>query len=381
MVRLGLAAGLALAGFGLAAGAASGVVILPDDGYVPLTPFRVLDTRSGTPLAPGETREVQVAGNLVEAIALNVTVDRPTASGFLTVFPTGETAPNASNLNFVANETIPNAVIAKVGVGGKISITNSAAGTTQVIIDIEGYFPTTSDYNPLKPVRILDTRSGTPLAPGETRDLQVTGSNGIPGDATAVVLNVTAVSPTTGGFLTVFPKGDALPDTSNLNFAPGQTIPNLVVATVGTDGKISIFNATGSTQVLVDVQGWFPFLSEYAALTPERILDTRSGVALGPGETRVLQVSGFGGVPDLIDAKAVVLNVTANQPTATSFLTVFPTGVTRPGASNLNFVPGQTIANTVISKLGDGGQVSIYNASGTTQVLVDVQGFFIRPTF
>jgi hypothetical protein len=73
-----------------------------------------------------------------------------------------------------------------------------------------------------------------------------------------VVLNVTAVSPTSGGYLTVWP--DLItprPVTSDLNFAAGQTVPNLVIVQVGTNGKVDVYNAFGSTNVLIDVMGWY----------------------------------------------------------------------------------------------------------------------------
>ena len=75
----------------------------------------------------------------------------------------------------------------------------------------------------------------------------------------AVVLNVTVTGPTAPGFLTVWPDGKPQPVTSNLNFAAGQTIPNLVIAPVGPDGKIDLYNesTTGSVHIIADVSGWF----------------------------------------------------------------------------------------------------------------------------
>ena len=96
------------------------------------------------------------------------------------------------------------------------------------------------------------------LGTGGIVDLQVTGAAGVPTGATAVVLNVTAAdSPGPHSYLTVYPKGTARPLASNLNFAPGQTVANLVIAKIGTDGKVTIYNNLGSTVVIADVQGWF----------------------------------------------------------------------------------------------------------------------------
>jgi len=73
------------------------------------------------------------------------------------------------------------------------------------------------------------------------------------------VLNVTAVTPGAAGYLTVWPSATARPLASNLNFVPGQTIPNLVVVALGSDGKVSLFNGSnGSTDIVIDVCGWLP---------------------------------------------------------------------------------------------------------------------------
>jgi uncharacterized protein YkwD len=119
-----------------------------------------------------------------------------------------------------------------------------------------------------------------------------------------------------------------------------------------------------------------PAGSKFHALASTRILDTRSeSGAVGPGATLNLTVAGRGGVP-ATGVSAVVLNVTVTQPTASSWLTVFPTGEARQVAANVNFAPGQTVANLVVAKVGANGQVSVYNAAGTTQIVADVAGWY-----
>ena len=83
------------------------------------------------------------------------------------------------------------------------------------------------------------------------------GSDPIPTIATAVVVNVTAVGPTSAGYLTAWPDAVTRPGTSDLNFVGGQTVPNLVIVQVGATGKIDVYNAFGSTNVLIDVMGWY----------------------------------------------------------------------------------------------------------------------------
>jgi len=240
---------------------------------VALTPARITDTRAGSgqanagaTLGPGSTLDVQVRGaggmpaSGASAAILNVTATHTTASSFLTVWPTGTTLPTASNLNWVAGQTVPNRVIVPIGTGGKVSVYN-ASGAADVIVDVSGYFTdgtaTGALFTPQVPYRIADTRAHAPIGPGGTYTLAVGGSFGVPSTATAVILNVTATHTTAAGFLTVYPSTSARPNASDLNWPAGLTVPNLVVATLGTTGTISFYNSSGSTDVIVDLEGYF----------------------------------------------------------------------------------------------------------------------------
>ncbi len=378
----------------------------PSGLYHPLAPARILDTRNGTggftsPVGPDSAVSVAVTGvggvpaTGVNAVVLNVTVTQPTAQGFLSIYPSGTARPLASNLNFLANQTIPNLVVAKVGAGGKVDLYNYV-GSSHVIFDVVGWYGAESAaaggrYNPLPPSRILDTRTGNggfsaPVGPGGTISATVAGVGGVPlTGVDAVVLNVTVTQPTAQGFLTVFPSGTAWPLASNLNFLPNQTIPNLVVAKVGADGKVAVYNYAGSSHVIFDIVGWYGVAggaagSRLTPLTPSRILDTRTGnggfsTPVPAGGTISPTVAGVGGVP-ATGVDAVVLNVTVTQPTAESFLTVFPSGGARPLASNLNFLANQTIPNLVVAKVGADGKVSVYNHAGASHVIFDVVGWY-----
>jgi hypothetical protein len=109
-------------------------------------------------------------------------------------------------------------------------------------------------------------------------------------------------------------------------------------------------------------------------LNPTRILDTRTTSPIGANSSINLTVGGSFGVPT--QASAIVVNATVTQGTAQSFLTIYPEGTTRPLASNLNWVAGQTIPNLVTVKLGAGGGITIYNAEGTVDVVLDLAGFY-----
>jgi GH25 family lysozyme M1 (1,4-beta-N-acetylmuramidase) len=373
-------------------------------GLAAVAPARLLDTRSGVgapgPVPSEGTVAVQVDGrggvpaSGVGAVVLNVTVTRPAAAGFLTVFPDGSPRPGTSNLNFAPGETVPNLVVVPVGSDGKVDVYNEAPGSVQVIADVAGWFasgsPAAGGLAAVSPARLLDTRSGVgasgPVRSGRTVVLQVDGRGGVPASGVgAVALNVTVTRPAAAGYVTVYADGSPRPDTSNLNFAPGETVPNLVVVPVGSDGKVDIYNAApGSVQVIADVAGWFasgsPAAGGLAAVSPARLLDTRSGVgASGPvptGSAVVLQVDGRGGVP-ASGVGAVALNVTVTRPAAAGYVTVYADGSPRPDTSNLNFAPGETVPNLVVVPVGSDGKVDIYNeAPGSVQVIADVAGWF-----
>lgn len=243
-------------------------------------------------------------------------------------------------------------------------------------------------FTSLVPARVLDTRVGAATADGlfagggalganSQLDLAVAGRGGVPAiRAGAVVLNLTAVNPTAAGYITAWPTGSARPQTSNLNFTVGDVIPNLVVTKLGTDGKVSLYNPSGKTDLVADVAGWFPDSSSFAPLQPSRLLDTRtSGTAVRAGTELDLTVTGRGGVP-ASGVGAVVLNLTVTDPSTAGFVTAWPAGTPLPVASNINFVPGQTVANLVIVKVGANGQVALFNSSGNTDLVADVVGWF-----
>jgi hypothetical protein len=240
--------------------------------------------------------------------------------------------------------------------------------------------PPAAGYTPFGPKRLMDTREGlggsTRLGGASTASLQVSGgSTGVPADATAVILNVTAVLPSSGGYVTVYPDGQPRPVASNLNFTAGQIVPNLVVVPV-VNGKVNFFNVAGTVDLLADITGYYSpgSTSKFTSAGPSRLLDTRSSSgALGPNSSVTLQVTGREGVPT--DATGVILNVTVTEPTTTGYLTVYPHGTPRPGVSNLNFTPGQTVPNLVMVPLVD-GKVDFYNPAGTVQVIADITGYY-----
>ncbi|MGP0029866.1 MAG: hypothetical protein ACLPVF_05110 [Acidimicrobiales bacterium] len=379
---------------------------------------------TGDTIAAGSTLNLNVAGSFgvpsdASAVVLNVTAVSPSAPGFLSVYPAGASPPTATNLNYTAGEVIPNLVEVGTGISGEVSLYSLAK--SDVVVDVEGYVAPTAAggpgaglYDPLStPARICDTRAGNPSRlsggeaqcnggtgnPGErivsgggTISVQVTGNAGVPAGAAAAVLNVTAVNPGATGHLTVYAKGSARPVASNVNYGPGQTSANRVIVPLSSSGGITI-SSSAASDVLVDVSGYYTaaggtgtqFTAEAA---PVRICDTRAGNPsglsggaaqcngagpAGGGQTLTIQVTGLASVPS--SATAVVVNLTGVGPSAQTHLTVFPTPPV-PTTSDLNLSPGMTRANLVVATLSPTGTISIYNNSGSVNVVVDVEGWY-----
>ena len=179
----------------------------------------------------------------------------------------------------------------------------------------------------------------------------------------------------------MFPTGSR-PLASNLNFTAGQTVPNRVIVPLGNSGSITFYNAYGSVDVIADVSGWFTDASNpsatgsrFAPVPPTRILDTRSASKLGPNQSMPVAIAGVGPTPNA-GALAAVLNVTVTGPTSFSYLTAWPDSDSRPLASDLNFTAGQTVPNMVVVKLSADGKIDLYNAYGSTDVVIDVMGWY-----
>ena len=383
--------------------------------YVPLPPTRVLDTRNGTggvngPVGPGQTVSINLAGTAgvpvtgASAVVLNVTVTDPTTASYVTVFPEGNPLPLASNLNFVGGETVANLVEVQLGSNGAVSFYNQL-GDVQLVADLEGYVSTTAQgtaglFTPVTPFRLLDTRIGRggvtgPITPGETVRIPVTGFGGIPATGVgAVVFNLTATDTAGSSYITAYPDSQSRPLASNLNFTGGENVANRVIVPV-VNGYVDLYNdiAGANTQLVVDLNGYFTSSSassgsgsDFNAQVPQRIVDTRpgsgqgyAGQTLGPGGVLTVQVAGFGGVPSMTSSSpptAVVINVTVTDPTLASYLTVWPSNVSRPGTSDVNYGPGQTQPNLVVVGLSPTGQVSFYNQLGSTDIVVDVEGWY-----
>jgi Tol biopolymer transport system component len=374
--------------------------------FTPATPVRLVDTRTGghQALGAGRTLDLQVAGGSTPvpadatAVVVNVTGVAATANTYLQVYPTpaaGSAVPLVSNLNLAPGQTAAAAVTVTVGASGHIRIRN-AAGTTNVIVDLSGYFTagTSGDrYTPLpSPVRIVSQLTLSPTA--ETHTVQVSGLQGVPDGATAVVANLTGYGPTAATYLQVYPTGTS-PTVSSVNFVPGQTRANQVTVALSPSGSFTVANANARIGVDIDLEGYYaPGATglQFYPLTPTRVLDTRAGTntpggattPIGPSATldtpltgTITTTSGIVTVP--ATAQVVVANITAVAPTASTYLTAYPTpasGNARPGTSTVNAAAGTVVPNLAQIPLGSNGELRLFNAAGTCPAIIDLAGYY-----
>ncbi len=239
---------------------------------------------------------------------------------------------------------------------------------------------------PIAPFRAADTRSKVGIVEGTidrntTRTFSVSGLGGVPRSGViGVIANVTGVNASEQTYLTFYAADGLRPVTSNVNPEPGAATPNVAFIPVSADGKVSVYNESGQIDVLVDVLAWIsredlPDGGRIVPVAPKRAYDSRS--ATGPfNGFRSVEVRSM--VP--ANASAVILNVTATNPTSEGWMSITAAGSPLENVSNLNFRPRQTIASMVISKMAPNGNVQIYNAIGQSDVIVDVVGYISLST-
>lgn len=352
----------------------------PPPGLEATPPERFLDTRStGERFEPESLNSLAVAGvgdvpTDALAVIVNLTMVEPSGPGFLSAVPTGELAPGefprTSNVNYddSAAPNIANSAIIPVSETGSIDIYVSVE--SHVLVDVLGYVPAGAGYSPVPPKRVLDTRLTT-RPDAESITPAVVGADA-PEGATLAIVNLTMDQSAGWGFLTAWPTGSDFPPTSNVNvFGPGQTRAGLSILPIGDADSINLFTSIGS-DLIVDVFGYFDETG-FDALDPfPRIFDSRPGRVPAGGKVDV-QVAGVQGIPP--GATAVFATITATDASDPGFVTVWPSGLDQPEASNLNYATGGTIANTVLVPLGTDGKISIFTQS-EIDLIVDVIGSF-----
>ena len=342
-------------------------------------------------------------------VMLNVTVAQPAGNGYVVIYPdyAGDgtsAAPTSSSVNFEAGQDVANSAMVQLPSDGDVCAYTQGATVGRLILDVAGYIVPGSGITLQNSVRLADTRPGGthvgpitgPIAPSAPYVVQVTGNAGVPSGATAVVANVTVTGITSPGHLRMWADGDTLPNTSVVNYAPGQTKANGQIIGLSSGGALDFESFTGAgtstnpVQVIIDVVGYVSAGSLFQATDPTRIVETRASAGivgpipgpLVPNTVYPVTLSDTSLIPS--DATAVVLNVTAVSPTAFGNLRVYPDtnglGTTAPPlASNLNYIPGRAIPNMVIVQIPADRKIDFYNnqglSSSRTDLIVDVIGY------
>lgn len=380
----------------------NGVPQLTYGAYTPLAPFRITDTRpnsgqlnAGKTIGGGQTLDIQVAGlggvpaEGVSAVVLNVVEASASGSGYITVFPTGAARPNASTLNYVAGGIVNNQTTVGVGKDGKVSFFNNV-GNTDLVVDVVGYYGDKGgSFHSVSPTRVIDTRStGQTIGQAGELQVQIAGAAGVPSNATSVAANVTIVNTTAGGHLTFFPAGTTRPLASSINYAPGKTLTKEINVKLGTNGALMVGNSYAPTNVdvIIDIVGYYTSDMSgmtYAPVTPSRIVDTRGG----SGYQFAGQAVGAGGViqprvsESIVPANALALINNMTVPTSTvngAYLLAYPENAPSvPVGTSITFT-GDTAFNqsTVRLSSGPAGGFKVYNRHGTSEVILDVLGYY-----
>jgi subtilisin family serine protease len=377
--------------------------------FVPVAPCRISDTRNpggpfgGPSMGTRELRAIAIPQSgcgipaTAQAYSLNVTVVPRGRLSYLALWPSGEAQPPVSTLNSWDGIVVANAAIVPAGAGGAVNV--FVTDPTDVIVDIDGYFDSTSGPNayafyPATPCRIADTRNpagafgGPSMAARERRDFALPSSGcGLPADAKAYSLNVTVLPDASLhylAYLTTWPAGQARPVVSTLNSWTGKVVANAALVPAGTDGAISVF-VTDPTQVILDTNGYFAAPGSAGALSfypvaPCRVVDTRGtngpfgGPEMAAKMARSFSIPAGGcGIPAA--AAAYSMNVTVVPDGVLSFLTAWPAGATQPFVSTLNSFDGSVVANAAIVPAGAGGAVSVF-VTNQTHVVLDINGYF-----
>ena len=348
----------------------------PSPGLDAVTPERLFDTRdnNGARRPAASVYELDLSSKApagARSVVMNVTATDPVGAGFVTVYPCDIVRPTASNLNYVAGQTVPNLVTVALGQSAKVCFyTHNAA---HLIADLSGWYVLGAGdaFKATTPKRLFDTRTnnGARIVANSVFQLDLHGQ--VDDSATAVTMNVTVDQPVSDGFLTVYPCDGARPTASNLNYDTNQTVPNLVTVKVGVDMKVCFF-AQKSLHLLADLAGYFAPLEDsgFRGLPPQRLVDTRDDPqgALRPGDVVRIRLP----LPNLTGA---LFNVTAVDPTSGGFITAYPCDTEVPLASNLNFVTGRTVPNLVAVALSANSEACFY-AQNATHLVVDLSGVY-----
>jgi outer membrane protein assembly factor BamB len=389
-------------------GTATGTATLTvaGDTFHPVPPVRLLDTRNGNGGLPGKlsagvpgTFQITGRGGVpsgATAVTANVTIVRPSAASSVYLGPDPIAHPSSATINFnKADITAYGSTIALSNTGSMSATYMAASGTTDLVVDVTGYFTpdsTGDTYHPVTPARLLDTRYSNGLSgkfvTGVPRSFAVWGRGGVPSSATAVTGNLTVVNSTNSWAVYLGPDKVASPTTSTINFAKGQIRANSLTVPLSSTGSLAatfLSSAGNKTDLVFDVTGYYTADltgARYVPLTPAALLDTRTGNGLsgkfGANAPRSFAVWGRGGVPS--NATGVTGIVSIYNQSGSWAIFVGPLDTPKPTTSALNFLKGDNCSNGVTVALSGAGNLSatyIGSAGTTSNVVFVVTGYFV----
>ena len=382
---------------GLSVPSVEAATVIPgSSAFQAVAPSRLADTRPeegsfGYTRLSDQVVRVQVAGRggvptNATAAVLNVTGVNTTAPGYVTVYPSGTDLPTASNVNFDgAGQVMANMATVKLGAGGSVDVYMQRK--MDVAVDVSGaYVPVAGPVSkgrlvtrPDGAFRVLDTRDRGNGVAGTTSERVDVSAAGVPADAVAVVVNITATVTGTG-FWTAYPLGQQRPNASNLNIdQPGETRAGQAIVLLSGVPAFNVYSQGGG-HLIVDVAGWFTGATAasttdglFLPSNPTRLLDSRNSFVMPTwgGSTLEFPVNGPSG-----QVSAAAINITGTQSMLGGFVTAFPAGVSRPTASNLNVDTwDQTIANHAIVRASNRG-ISLFTQSGL-HLIADLNGWYL----
>jgi hypothetical protein len=243
--------------------------------YHPANPaFRLFDSRAsgGAMLAKGESRTFKlpriggVAPKKMRAALVNVTAVGAVGRGRLTVYRAGSARPSVANLAYTKGETLSNGAVTQLR-GGRLTVTNQGSAT-HVVVDVVGWFASRKVaggqlYSPIRPVRVLDTRTGLGahqglVKPNAAIPLDVRGKGRLlPRRATVAVMTLTAGPSSSDSYLRAWPSGGKVPTVASVRGRPSRATANLAVVKLGSGGAFTILNLHGTRYVLADIVGFY----------------------------------------------------------------------------------------------------------------------------
>ncbi len=237
-------------------------------------------------------------------------------------------------------------------------------------------------YSPLEPQRILDTRDGTggrghPLGSGELMSVALAGRYGIPDDATAVVVNITAIRPTEATYLLMWNGEVPRPEATSVTALPGRATAGLTVCQLNDVGQGVLYNHAGDVDLVFDLVGYFSPTAplRLASWTTRRLIDTRDvNWPIGEGQVLEVPVRGWAGVS--AGAEVAIVNLTITEATRDTFLSVTRSIDGAPEGSTINTRAGDTTANLAFVALGERGTIRLRNHAGDVHIVIDVLGSF-----